>query len=158
MANLALVCISHIHFIIYSKYCDSLHHSPLQNNSPNAFLFWDAMNMANVTSRVHVLHHKHCDSLLICAKQFSEFLSCTGDRTNRYQPTLLPQKGLIGGACGPSHTIIFGVDGSCFSSGLNDCGQLGISRNAGSTEFKRIEVPEVTDASCGSNFSAIVTT
>ena len=79
-----------------------------------------------------------------------------GDHTNRYQPTLLSQKGLIGGACGPSHTLIYGVDGSCFSSGLNDCGQLGISRTT--TVFKRIEVPEVTSVSCGSNFSAIVTT
>jgi alpha-tubulin suppressor-like RCC1 family protein len=87
--------------------------------------------------------------------------------TNTYNPTMLTfaeNTKIKGGACGPSHTLLFSTDGRLFAAGMNDCGQLGAkhaqARDGYSKVFVEIDVPGVqggiVDASCGRDFSMVV--
>ncbi len=54
-----------------------------------------------------------------------------GHTTNVYNPTQVEipdAETIVGGACGPHHTLIYSAKGTLFSAGAGKCGQLGIGR------------------------------
>mmetsp|Transcript_17856 Transcript_17856/g.28938 ORF Transcript_17856/g.28938 Transcript_17856/m.28938 type:complete len:520 (+) Transcript_17856:111-1670(+) len=84
-----------------------------------------------------------------------------GHTTNIYNPSIvdIPEGGKIkGGACGPTHTLLYSTEGDLYSCGAGKCGQLGVGRKIDmSKKFSKVEtVDRIVKCAAGREFSMIV--